>query len=599
MNQRVSFALLIGLSLLASSLGAQTPFEGECGKLAAQKGEDAVRLHELFKLDWKNSMQENPEAATMFGYPGQNGRWTDNSLEAIARRRHELKAPLAVLESIQRSRLTPGDQLNYDLFKRGKEEAVEGSRFKGEYMPINQLEGVQQEVARVLSLSPRGTVKDYQDLLSRLNGVPQLIDETIVLLRKGLETGITPPRVTLRDVPSQIEQQMNPDPKTNPMLAPFSEFPADIGQAERERLRREAEAALKEKVLPAFERLDSFFVKTYLPGTRESIGLGALPDGKAWYAYNVRVATTTSLTPEQIHALGLSEVKRIRAEMDALISKLDFQGTFEEFSKFLRTDSRFYYTNADDLQRGYRDIAKRADPELARLFGKLPRLPYGVKPIPAEAARSQTTAYYEPGSPAAGRPGWFMFNTYALDTRPKWEMVPLTLHEAVPGHHLQLSLAAEMEDVPEFRKFIEYTAFVEGWGLYAESLGAEMGFYKDPYEKYGQLTYEMWRAIRLVLDTGIHALGWSRQQALDYFLANSSKAEHDITVEVDRYIVSPGQATAYKIGELKLKELRAQATRALGGRFDVRKFHDEVLDNGALPLDVLERRVKDWAERGG
>jgi uncharacterized protein (DUF885 family) len=286
--------------------------------------------------------------------------------------------------------------------------------------------------------------------------------------------------------------------------------------------------------------------------------------------------------------------------MDRTIEQSGFKGSFADFCKFLRTDPRFYYQDAPSLVRGYRDIAKRADPELARLFGKLPRLPYGVKPVPAFAEKSQTTAYYQPGAPQAGRPGWFNANTYALDTRPKWEMEALTLHEAVPGHHLQIALAQEMEDAPEFRKHGGYTAFVEGWGLYSESLGTEMGFYKDPYLKFGQLTYEIWRAIRLVVDTGMHSMGWSRQQAIDYFMANSSKNEHDVIVEVDRYIVWPGQALAYKIGELKFKELRAYATKELGEKFDVRQFHDQVLGNGALPMDTVEKRIREWVghERG-
>jgi len=319
-----------------------------------------------------------------------------------------------------------------------------------------------------------------------------------------------------------------------------------------------------------------------------------LPNGKAWYAFRARTSTTTDMTPQQIHELGLAEVKRIRAEMDQVIKGTGFKGTFEEFCHFLRTDPKFYYSDADSLLRGYRDICKRADPELAHLFGKLPRLPYGVKEVPAFAEKSQTTAYYQPGSPSAGRPGWYFANTYALETRPKWEMEALSLHESVPGHHLQIAIAQELENAPEFRKHGGYTAFVEGWGLYSESLGTEMGFYKDPYMKFGQLTYEIWRAIRLVVDTGMHSMGWSRQQAIDYFIANSSKNEHDITVEIDRYIVWPGQALAYKIGELKLKELRAYAARELGEKFDVREFHDQVLGSGALPMDVLEKRIKDW-----
>jgi uncharacterized protein (DUF885 family) len=319
-----------------------------------------------------------------------------------------------------------------------------------------------------------------------------------------------------------------------------------------------------------------------------------LPDGRAWYAFNARVNASTSLNPRQIHELGLSEVKRIRAEMDKVIAQTGFKGSFGEFLDFMRKDPRFFYTDAADLLRGYRDICKRADPELARLFGKLPRLTYGVLPVPTYAEKSQTTGYYQAGSLEAGRPGYFFANTYALDTRPKWEMEALTLHEAVPGHHLQIALTQEMENVPEFRRHGGYTAFGEGWGLYAESLGTEMGFYKDPYMNFGRLVYEMWRAIRLVVDTGMHDMGWTRQQAIGYFLANASKNEHDVTVEVDRYIVWPGQALAYKIGELKIKELRAYATKELGEKWDVRAFHDQLLRQGALPLDLLEKRTKNW-----
>jgi uncharacterized protein (DUF885 family) len=598
---------LIAIGVLALALGArsvcraQTGFEQACDALAARKGGDAARLQELLKLDWDHTMRENPEFATAVGFAGQNDRWSDSSLEAIARRKRETAAPLKVIQSIDRLRLSEADQLNYDLFKRNCEEAVDGTRFKDEYLPVTQMDGLQENIARILTITPHATVKDYQDILARLNGIPVLLDQTIVLLKQGLEANISPPRVTLRDIPSQIQQLMIADAKTSPLLTVFQEFPREIPESDRVRLKESAESVLKGKVIPAFGRLYDFFSQTYVSKARETISLSDLPDGKAWYEFKVRTSTTTSLTPAQIHDLGLSEVKRIRQEMDAVIAQTGFKGSFGEFSKFLRTDPRFFYTDADSLLRGYRDIAKRADPQLARLFGKLPRLPYGVKAVPAFSEKSQTTAYYEDGSVQAGRPGWFFANTYALNTRPKWEMEPLTLHEAVPGHHLQLSLAQEIE-APEFRKYGGYTAFVEGWGLYAESLGEEMGFYEDPYAKYGQLTYEMWRAIRLVLDTGIHSMGWSRDQAIEYFLANSSKTEHDITVEVDRYIVAPGQALAYKIGELKLKELRAFATMELGTKFDVRQFHDEVLDSGALPLDVLDQRVKAWVrgkERSG
>jgi uncharacterized protein (DUF885 family) len=441
---------------------------------------------------------------------------------------------------------------------------------------------------------PHAKIHDYENILARLRAVPALLDQTTVLLSAGLAEGITPPRITLRDVPDQVKSQMEPDPARNPLLSPFFSFPADFSESDKSRLKAEAVKALSEAVIPAFTRFHEFLVKNYIPGARDGIGCSALPDGKEWYAYNVRTSTTTSMTPQQIHELGISEVKRIRGEMDKLIEQTGFKGSFADFCKFLRTDPRFYYTNADSLVSAYREIVKRADPQLAHLFGKLPRLPYGVKVVPSYAEKSQTTAYYQQGSPQAGRPGWYFVNTYALNMRPKWEMEALSLHESVPGHHLQIALAQEMEDMPEFRKNAGYTAYVEGWGLYSESLGTEMGFYTDPYMKFGQLTYEMWRAVRLVVDTGMHSMGWSRQQAIDYFMSNASKTEQDVIVEIDRYIVWPGQALAYKIGELKLKELRAYATRELGPAFDIRGFHDQVLDSGPLPLEILEKRIRAW-----
>jgi uncharacterized protein (DUF885 family) len=584
----------IFIAAISISAPAQTAYERDCDTLAAETRPDGLRLNELFKLNWDYSMHENPEWATDVGYPGLNDRWTDESLDAIARRRRELQAPLKVLNSINRTTLTPADQLNYDLFRKGIEDGIEGSRFKGEYLAIHQMGGVQQNAAETLVMAPHRTVKDYENMIARLNTLPQLIDQTLVLLNLGLETGITEPRITLRDVPQQVKDQTEKDPAKNPLLKPFQEFPPEIPEAERARLRQEATTALHEKVIPAFDRLYKFLVDKYLPGARQSIALSDLPDGKAWYAFNVRTRTTTSMTPEQIHELGLAEVDRIRGEMDKVMAQTGFKGNFKKFSSFLRKDPRFFYKNKDDLLSGYRDIAKRIDPELIRFFGKLPRLPYGVLPVPAYSEKSQTTAYYQSGSLKAGRPGYFYANTYALNTRPKWEMEALTSHEAVPGHHLQISLAQEMENEPEFRKHGGYTAFVEGWGLYAEGLSEEMGLYKDPYSKYGQLTYEMWRAIRLVVDTGMHSLGWTRKQSIDYFLANTSKTEHDVTVEIDRYIVMPGQALAYKLGQLKFRELRAYATAELGDKFDVRAFHDQVLANGALPLDVLDTRFKDW-----
>jgi uncharacterized protein (DUF885 family) len=558
---------------------------------------DRDRLHRLFDLHWRYTMEESPEFATYAGWPGQDHRWTDMSVAAIERRNRELEIPERVLDTIDRNALDPADQLHFGLFRRNVREGLETRRFNGEYIPVTQMQGPQQDVARFLMLaaSGAGTAAAFENMLARLEAIPTLLRQAIELMRRGLDTGITPPRVTLRDVPEQIRRQAPEEPAQSPLLRVFDRFPETVGEPEQDRLRREAARIYEAKAAPAFRELHQFFTGEYLPGTRETIALRDAPDGEAWYAFLVRQSTTTTLTPEQIHRIGLSEVERIRRLMDREVEASGFEGGFAEFVDFLRRDSRFFFERAEDLLAAYRDIAKRADPELVRLFGHLPRLPYGVRPVPSHAEKSQTTAYYEPGSPEAGRPGYFYANTYDLRARPKWEMEPLALHEAVPGHHLQIALAQELPAMPEFRKHGFYTAYVEGWGLYAESLGGEMGFYQDPYSRFGQLTYEVWRAIRLVVDTGIHALGWSRQQAIDYFVANAGKAEHDIVVEVDRYIVWPGQALAYKIGELKLKELRAWARQELGAAFDVRAFHDEVLGEGALPLDVLEQRIRAWA----
>jgi uncharacterized protein (DUF885 family) len=572
--------LTLAVALLASS--------------SAQQQSDSARLRQLFAQNWEYTMREYPEFATAVGYAGQNARWTDNSLEAIARRKRELNEPLNTLRTIDRAKLSPTDQLNYDLFHRNYTDALEETRFPGEFMPITQMGGVQQDVPSTIAQMPASSVREYEDIIARLRAVPVLVSQTMVLLERGLAQGLTPPRITLRDVPGQAQNLVVDDPLTSPLLKAFTRFPAAVPDAEQQRLHAAAVAAYRDSVAPAFRRLSAYLRDKYVPRARTTTGMRDLPNGMAWYQVRARASTTTDLTPAQIHAIGLAEVKRIRGQMDSVIAASGFKGSFAEFVQFLRTDPRFYWTTSEDLIRGSRELMKRIDPELTKLFGTLPRLTYGVSPIPSYAERSQTTAYYQPGSPLAHRAGTYFVNTYNLPARPKWEMEALSLHEAVPGHHLQIALAQELEGVPEFRRFGGYTAFVEGWGLYSESLGGELGLYTDPYGKFGQLTYEMWRAIRLVIDTGIHTMGWTREQAIDYFKANAAKTEHDITVEVDRYIVWPGQALAYKIGELRIKELRAYATSTLGSRFDIRAFHDQVLGAGAVPLDVLEARIRAW-----
>jgi uncharacterized protein (DUF885 family) len=568
---------------------------------------DALRAQ--LDQDWQYWMRAHPELATLVGFPGQNGRWTDYSIDAIDRRARYLTESLARLSSIDRAGLAPGDRLHYDLYRDLIVSAVDGLRFHHEalpirgvaafnlLMPINQLDGIQQSVPRVLSLMPATTVADYEDVVARLRGVGSLVDQTIALMERGVAAGLTPPRITLRDLPAQVSAQLVDDPLASPMLEAFASLPASMRETERARLTHEAVEAYTEMVAPGFLRLRDFLVSRYLPACRDTTSASSLPDGASMYAYNVRWHTTTAMTPQAIHAIGLAEVTRIGAEMERVVAASGFTGSVQEFAVFLREDPRFYFTDAASLLAGYRDIAKRADPELASLFGVLPRTPYGVRPMPDAIAPSQTTAFYDPGSLAAGRPGNMLANTYKLEARPKWEMEALTLHEAVPGHHLQISLAQERDDLPEFRKHSSFTAFVEGWGLYAESLGEDMGFYRDPYSKFGQLTYQMWRALRLVIDTGLHAMGWSRDQAIAYFRANAAKTEQDIIVEIDRYIVWPGQALGYKIGQLRIQELRAKAEQSLGSRFDIRRFHDVLLREGAVPLDVLEREVDAWIDR--
>jgi uncharacterized protein (DUF885 family) len=592
MKYFLTFAFIFNLNAATPS----TVFTKRCDELIGQKGKvaEAKRLHALFKADWEYSMTEFPESATWRGHPGQNDRWTDYSFESVGQRKSDTLKALAVIKSIDRAKLSEADQLNFDLFLRGLSVAKAGNEFPQHLLLINQMDGLQRNVASMLRMMPARKVSDFKDILARMRGTEKLVQQTIDLLEVGLKMSVTPPKICLRNLGEQVTKQLTDDPMNSPLLRPFQNFPSSISKAKQAQLQREAIAVYRSTTGPAFAKLHKFLVKRYIPNCRESIACSDLPNGKAWYQQRIHTMTTTRLTPREIHTIGLSEVKRIRSEMEKIKAQSGFTGSLAEFFKFLRTDERFYYKMGTQLLAGYRDISKRADPELIKLFGRLPRQPYGVRPVPSYIERSVTTAYYQPGSTVASRPGYFYANTFNLAVRPKWEMEALTLHEAVPGHHLQLAIADELTGLPEFRKYGRYTAYVEGWALYAESLGTEMGFYKDPYSKFGQLTYEMWRAIRLVVDTGMHSLGWSRPRAIDYFKANAGKTEHDIVVEVDRYIVWPGQALAYKLGELKIKELRAHAVMKLENNFDIRLFHDEILRHGAVPLDILETLVKAW-----
>ncbi|HVR40163.1 MAG TPA: DUF885 family protein [Thermoanaerobaculia bacterium] len=567
---------------------------------ASAAASETESLHKLFDDEWQWQLRDNPEGATLVGDARYNDKLFDRSEAAFAKRRaHDLET-LKSIDAIDRAKLSGEDQLNYDIFRLQVRNAVESDRFPYEVLQIDQMGGIHAMLSELAQGIPKERVKDFDDFLARMRAYPKAIDDTIALLRRGLASGVTPPRVILRDVPELIGNQIVDDPTKSPIYdIAFANLPASFSADDKARLQREAAEIIRTAITPAMKRLHDYMKNEYVPKSREAIGFTTVPNGKEWYALAVRQMTTTELTPDEIHALGLSEVKRIRAEMERIKEQTGFKGSLAEFFEFLRTDKRFFFTERDALLSAYRDIAKRIDPELMKLFGTLPRTSYGVIPVPSYSEKTQTTAYYNSGSPEGHRPGYYYANLYDLPSRPKWEMEALTLHEAVPGHHLQISLAQELTDVPNFRRHGGFTAFVEGWGLYAESLGPELGMYKDPYAKFGQLTYEMWRAVRLVVDTGMHAKGWTRDQAIQFFVDNASKSRHDIEVEIDRYLAWPGQALAYKIGELKMKELRAYATRELGDQFDIRAFHDQLLGAGPLPMSILEARTKAWVKSAG
>lgn len=555
---------------------------------------ESGKFHELLSVQWEKGIVGNPEWASSLGDNRFNDKLNDTSYETILKRQDETRELQETVKKIDRSKLSEDDQLNYDLYLQGIENQIEGFQFLSYLIPIDQMGGIQIGFAGISNYMPFNNVKDYENYLARMMAFPTKLDQTIDLMKRGVKEGWVPPKIILVSVPDQIKAQFEKLVEESPLFKPFNDFPKSIPSEEQTRLIDEMVSVLTEYVYPAYETLYSYFIESYLPSCGESIACKDFPNGDIYYKYQIKSYTTTNLTAKEIHQIGLGEVDRIRAEMKKVINMTEFKGSFDEFLTFLRTDSQFYFTSEDELLNQYRMICKKADAELPKFFGLLPRLPYGVKPIPDYQAPASPTAYYYSGSQEAGRAGFFMANTYKLETRPKYEMEALSIHEAVPGHHLQITLAQELDNIPKFRRYGGYTAFVEGWGLYSEKLAEEMGFYEDPYSKFGQLTYEMWRACRLVVDTGMHTLGWTRQEAIDFMLSNTAKTENDVTVEIDRYIAWPGQALAYKIGELKIRELRSKAEKEMGENFNIRDFHDVVLGHGAVPLDILEKHVNEY-----
>ncbi|HEY0062835.1 MAG TPA: DUF885 domain-containing protein [Telluria sp.] len=558
--------------------------------------QDNPALHQLFADEWERGLRDSPENASFQGDNRFNDRWSDQSLQAIAKRDAADRAALERLHKIDRKTLSEIDKLNYDTFEWQLKQAVARQRFHEYLLPIGMSGGVQtlDGMAEVL---PFTSEKDFKDWLARLTALPALIDQNIILLQQGIKEGIMPPAVLMQRVSKQIARQASAKPLESAFYKPFLTLPDSFTEAQKTVLRSQAAQVIGDKVVPAYARLSKFFDSTYLPKSRSTIGASALPNGKAYYDLLASYYTTTDLSADAIHATGLAEVARIRARMEEVKTEAGFKGTLEQFFTFLRSDPQFFHKNGADLLLAYQAMSKRIDPELVKVFSVLPRLTYGVRAIPDNIAPDTTTAYYQPAAADGKRAGFYYVNLYKPEVRPTWEMLALTLHEAVPGHHFQFARGLELEQLPMFRKTAYFVAYGEGWGLYAEQLGYDMGLYNNPYDKFGQLTYEMWRAVRLVVDTGMHAKGWSRQQAIDYFKANAPKTEQDIVNEIDRYIGWPGQALAYKVGQLKISELRKRASAALGPRFDLRAFHDEVLGTGSIPLGALETHIDEWIAR--
>ena len=560
------------------------------------------RLRALFARSDEDLLRRVPIAGLYRGDLRYADRYGDYLSDAFYdRERAAQQAELNALLAIDRSALTPTEQLAYDVFRRDKEMALRGLAPEmlalTAVRPIDHFFGFHTGFADLSSgrgAAPFRTVADYENSLRRVTGFVQQIDLAIERFRQGMASGVTQPRLIVGNVIGQLDTMLEQGVEGSTFYLPVQNFPDTVPEAERERLRAAYRRSITEEIRPAFTRLRDFLRGEYLPVARESVGLAQMPGGERLYAHLIEDSTTLPMNAAEIHRLGLSEVARIRGAMDAVRRRVGFAGDLQAFFNHIRTDPRFKPSSADQLAEGYRAIGRRVDAAVPRLFRTIPRTALEIRPVPAFLERSQAAGYYQQGTPDGSRPGVFYFNTYDLPSRTTPGMETLYLHEAAPGHHFQISVAQENEQLPNFMRFGGNTAFVEGWALYAESLGPELGLFTDPYQLYGHLDDEMLRAMRLVVDTGIHAMGWGRDQAIEYMLANSAMGRTDATSEVERYIAIPGQALAYKIGQLKIRELRTRAESALGDRFDIRDFHEQVLGSGALPLTVLERKIDEW-----
>ncbi len=551
-----------------------------------------AQFNSLLNSEWERMIADNPVYASSMGDLTNNTKWSDTSIEKIYSNHQIELQVLNQLEEFKTKNFTEENQVNYLLFKKQYENSIEAHSFKKFLMPFSHRGGIQLE-HETTSIIPLRNKQNFLDWIERLSKINTLIDDAIEKARIGIDQGIVPPRFLMEKVYKQIALQVFVEPKDSPFYRVFENINNEIDSSEE--IQSKALDVIKTKVIPAYARLHRFFKEDYLPACRTSIGIKEIKNGKEYYEFLARKFTTTNLTPLKIHEIGLAEVDRIREEMEEVIKEVKWDGSFKAFLDDLRTNPKFYYDTSEDLFEAYLATSKRIDPELVKLFKVLPSMPYGLKPIPMESAPDTTTAYYQRPAADGSRAGYYFVNLYRPEVRPKYEIEVLSVHEAMPGHHLQIALAMEL-DLPNFRKYGGITAYVEGWGLYSERLGYDLGLYQDPYSKFGQLTYDMWRAIRLVVDTGMHYFDWSRQDAINYFLNNSAKTKQDVLNEVDRYINWPGQALAYKIGQLKILELKANAELAFGDSFDIKDFHHEVLKRGALPLDTLEKYINEWID---
>jgi uncharacterized protein (DUF885 family) len=610
MHQRFLLAAAVAAVFIASSAGSAAPTASSAPAAApvaatAAAAAESRRLRELVDGYFEDYLRLNPLVATSIGDPRYDDRFEISISPEWRARAERLEFDyLAKLREVDKARLQGQDLLTYQVFESARELELEGFRYPGHLMPMNQFYSVPNTFAQLGSgngLQPFKTVEDYEKFLRRLDGFVAWTDQAIVNMREGVTRGYTLPKVLTERTLPQLSAHVVERPEDSVYWGPVRNMPASFSAADRERITAAYRAAIAGKVVPSYRRLHDFMRDEYLPRGRATDGLGALPDGDKWYAYRVRDITTTDLTPAQIHEIGLAEVKRIHGEMQSVMDRVGFKGSLDEFFRFLNTDPRFVWPNREALVAGYVDIMNRVDPQLPKLFDVLPKAAYEVRAVEPFREKSAAGGSYQAASEDGSRPGIFYANTYDLTARPKWAMEALSLHEGNPGHHFQISIAREQEGLPRFRRFGGYTAYSEGWGLYAESLGPDLGMYKDPYQYFGRLEGELFRAIRLVVDTGLHAKGWTREQVLAYIDENSATSEARRVAETERYMAIPGQALAYKLGQLRISELRSRAERELGPRFDVRKFHSAILIDGPLPLDVLEAKVDRWiaAEKEG